>query len=108
MRDPGPTYDHVDDIMCRYAGFGRRSRRRMVAKVVLENRGGWATIMFAFQDLKDDTYQPVRYAITRWQRLAGQWHRDTGINLRPDTATAASAVFAGWDPEQLAQLPAAE
>lgn len=101
MRDPGPTFEHVDDITCEFWSRGQL-RRRQVASHVVEHRANWATIAFAFQDLRDGAYGAVRYMLSRWRLVAGRWHRDTGINLRPDTELKAHDVFASWDPRELA------
>ena len=102
MRDPGPTYEAVDEITCEFWSRGQL-RRRQVAKHLVEHRANWATLLFAFQDFKDGGYGPVHYMITRWRRVAGRWHRDTGINLRPDLELRIHDVFASWDPRELAE-----
>lgn len=102
MRDLGPSFVDVEAITCEYVALGT-VRRREVARHVLEHRSNWTTVLFAYQDLRGDEWQPVHYMLTRWKRTAARWRLDSKINLRPELEIAAHAVFESWDPTELAR-----
>ena len=62
-------------------------RRRQLAASVISNHAGWATIVFAFQDLQQCGYADVLYSIQRWRKVGDRWRRMSRMNLRPELAT---------------------
>ena len=83
------TYDYEED--------GTLVRKE-IDRVVL-TKGGWATMMFLFQelDLERDAWQPAKVAIVRFQKVRGLWKKHAAWNLAgADEAHAVAAQLGAW------------
>lgn len=69
-----------------------------VDKVIL-SKGAWTTILFRYQELDQETgeYGPDKYAIRRYQKVAGEYRQKSKFNISsPDQAKKIVDALSGW------------
>jgi hypothetical protein len=89
--------EELDDIRWDWEEDGRQVRRELDRRTFA--RGGWATILFLFQelDVATDAWQPPKVAVVRFQKLRGLWKKHAAWNLAgADEALAVSQALAAW------------
>jgi hypothetical protein len=89
--------EELDDIRWDWEEDGRLVRRELERKTFA--RGGWATVMFLFQELEleTDAWQPPKVAIVRFQKVRGLWKKHAAWNLAgADEAHAVAATLGAW------------
>lgn len=89
------VFQTVDEITCVYEDEAVIKRREL-SKRVIDVAGPWVTIAFVFQDFRGGEWQPVRYSIQKWRRVAGAWRKHSAVNLRPETARAVALLLDEW------------
>lgn len=90
----------VDDLTVNYEENGQLLVKEL-DKVIL-SRGAWATIIFRYQELnlESDTYGPDKFVITRYQKRAGEYKRQSKFNISSvDQARKIVAAFTNWLPK---------
>jgi hypothetical protein len=105
IREDPHAVEDLDEVSCEYRR-GDELRRRMLAKQVVQNNGGWALVVFLAQTFAKGEWQTPHVVLSRWVRRGGRWHSHTTFNLRHGQATSALAAAAGWEAthRQLASL----
>ena len=92
------TYDYEED--------GTLVRKE-IDRVVL-TKGGWATMMFLFQELdrKSGQFRAPKMAIVRFKKSKGSYRKQSSFNISNEKqARQITAVLEGWYP-QIAKLTA--
>ena len=93
------TYDYEED--------GTLVRKE-IDRVVL-TRGGWATLMFLFQELdrKTGKFRPPKMAIVRFKKSRGSYRKQSSFNISNEKqARQIAEVFEKWYP-RIAEVAAA-
>jgi hypothetical protein len=110
LRDPGNVHEDIEAVGCEYRNGSDQLRRRQLFKRVISNRCGWALIVFAFQDwrttghVKVVGWQPVRWSIERWHRVAERWRLQSRLTMNQADAAAALELVAAVDASELAAV----
>jgi len=89
--------EELDDIRWDWEEDGRLVRREVDRRTFA--RGGWATVMFLFQELDSerDAWQDARVAIVRFQKVRGLWKKHAAWNLAgADEARAVAGQLERW------------
>ena len=89
------TYDYEED--------GTLVRKEL-DRVVL-TKGGWATLMFLFQELdrKSGQFRAPKMAIVRFKKSKGTYRKQSSFNISNEKqARQIAAVFEGWYPKMVA------
>ncbi|HEY2729362.1 MAG TPA: hypothetical protein VGK52_05425, partial [Polyangia bacterium] len=89
------TYDYEDDGVL---------VRKQLDRVILA-RGGWATVMFLYQELDRDagTYRAPKMAIVRFKKWKGAYRKQSSFNISNEKqARQMVDVFEGWYPKMRA------
>ncbi len=93
--------EELDDIRWDWEEDGRLVRRELDRRTFA--RGGWATVLFLFQelDLERDAWQPAKVAVVRFQKLRGLWKKHAAWNLagETDVASVVEALTAWFAPD---------
>ena len=103
-----PAFETLDEIHCETRHGDKRLLRRQLSKRVLTCRGGWATILFVWQDWRTGKpfpgWREPRFVLERWRRVAERWHRTGRVAMRADEVTTALAIAQGMDVEDLIDI----
>jgi hypothetical protein len=94
------TPDALDDLTYDYEDDGVLVRRQL-DRVIL-TQGGWATVMFLFQELDRETgaYRAPKMAIVRFKKWKGAYRKQSSFNISNENqARQIAAVFEGWYPK---------
>ena len=86
------TYDYEDEGVL---------VRKEIDRVVL-TKGGWATIMFLFQELDRQTgkFRAPKMAIVRFKKSKGSYRKQSSFNISSEKqARQIAEVFEGWYPK---------
>ena len=97
----------LDDVTYNYEEDGTLVRKE-IDRVVL-TRGGWATMMFLFQELdrKSGQFRPPKMAIVRFKKSRGAYRKQSSFNISSEKqARQIAEVFEKWYP-QIAKAAAA-
>src|SRR5438270_13057330 len=91
------TYDYEED--------GTLVRKE-IDRVVL-TKGGWATMMFLFQELDRSSgkFRAPKMAIVRFKKSKGVYRKQSSFNISSEKqARQIAEVFEGWYPKMKAAL----
>ena len=86
------TYDYEEDGVL---------VRKQLDRTVL-TQGGWATMMFLFQELdrKSGRFRPPKMAIVRFKKARGSYRKHSSFNISNEQqARQIAAVFESWYPK---------
>lgn len=86
------TYDYEDEGVL---------VRKQLDKVVL-TKGGWATVMFLFQELDraKGKFRPPKMAIVRFKKAKGSYRKQSSFNISNEKqARQITEVFEQWYPK---------
>jgi hypothetical protein len=86
------TYDHEEDGTL---------VRKQIDRVIL-SKGGWATLMFLYQELDRGSgrFRPPKMAIVRFKKSRGEYRKQSSFNVSSETqARQIAEVFEGWYPK---------
>ena len=86
------TYDYEEDGVL---------VRKQLDRTVL-TKGGWATMMFLFQELdrKSGRFRPPKMAIVRFKKARGSYRKHSSFNISNEQqARQIAAVFESWYPK---------
>jgi hypothetical protein len=90
--------EELDDIRWDWEEDGRLVRRELDRRTFA--RGGWATVLFLFQELDaggdGDAWKPPRVAVVRFQKVRGLWKKHAAWNLDADDAHGVIAALSAW------------
>jgi len=92
--------DALDDLTYDYEDEGVLVRKQL-DRVILA-RGGWATVMFLYQELDRDTgsYRTPKMAIVRFKKWKGAYRKQSSFNISNEAqARQIAEVFEGWYPK---------
>jgi hypothetical protein len=92
--------DALDELTYDYEDEGVLVRKQL-DRIILA-RGGWATVMFLYQELDRDagTYRTPKMAIVRFKKWKGAYRRQSSFNIsNEEQARQIVAVFEGWYPK---------
>jgi hypothetical protein len=95
------TYDYEED--------GTLVRKE-IDRIVL-TKGGWATMMFLFQELdrKSGQFRAPKMAIVRFKKSKGSYRKQSSFNISSEKqARQIAAVFEEWYPKIAAATAASE
>jgi hypothetical protein len=98
------TYDYEDEGVL---------VRKQIDRAVL-TKGGWATVMFLFQELDraKGTFRAPKMTIVRFKKTRGSYRKHSSFNISNETqARQITEVLEGWYPkikELTAELSAGE
>lgn len=90
----------LDDLTYNYEEDGTLVRKEL-DRVVL-TKGGWATMMFLFQELdrKSGQFRSPKMAIVRFKKSHGSYRKQSSFNISSEKqARQITAVFDGWYPQ---------
>src|SRR3954453_14974614 len=93
------TYDYEDEGVL---------VRKQLAQTVL-TKGGWATVMFLFQELDraKGKFRPPKMAIVRFKKSKGSYRKHSSFNISNEQqARQITTVLEGWYPK-IADMTAA-
>jgi hypothetical protein len=86
------TYDYEDEGVL---------VRKQIDRAIL-TKGGWATVMFLFQELDRATgkFRPPKMAIVRFKKAKGSYRKQSSFNISNEKqARQITEVFEGWYPK---------
>jgi hypothetical protein len=86
------TYDYEEDGVL---------VRKQLDRTVL-TQGGWATMMFLFQELdrKSGRFRPPKMSIVRFKKARGGYRKHSSFNISNEQqARQIAAVFESWYPK---------
>ncbi len=71
----------LDEISYDYEEDGKLVRKEVAREVL--TKGGWATMMFLFQELdkKTEEWRPPKVAIVRYKKWNGNYRKQSGFNI---------------------------
>jgi hypothetical protein len=95
------TYDYEDEGVL---------VRKEIDRVVL-TKGGWATIMFLFQELDRTSgkFRAPKMAIVRFKKSKGSYRKQSSFNISSEKqARQIAGVFESWYPKMVAATGGAE
>jgi len=95
--------DALDDLTYDYEDEGVLVRKQL-DRVILA-RGGWATVMFLYQELDRDTgsYRTPKMAIVRFKKSKGVYRKQSSFNISSEKqARQIAEVFETWYPKMQA------
>ena len=90
----------LDEVTYDYEEDGTLVRKEL-DRVVL-TKGGWATMMFLFQELdrKSGKFRAPKMAIVRFKKSKGSFRKQSSFNISSEKqARQIAAVFEGWYPK---------
>lgn len=97
----------LDELTYNYEEDGVLVRKELDRAVL--TKGGWATMMFLFQELdrKAAKFRPPKMAIVRFKKSKGSYRKQSSFNISNEKqARQIVAVFDGWYPK-MAEIAAA-
>ena len=86
------TYDYEDEGVL---------VRKQIDRAIL-TKGGWATVMFLFQELDraKGKFRPPKMAIVRFKKAKGSYRKQSSFNISNEKqARQITEVFEGWYPK---------
>ena len=86
------TYDYEDEGVL---------VRKQIDRAIL-TKGGWATVMFLFQELDraKDTFRPPKMAIVRFKKTKGSYRKQSSFNISNEKqARQITEVLEAWYPK---------
>jgi hypothetical protein len=86
------TYDYEDEGVL---------VRKQIDRAIL-SKGGWATVMFLFQELDRATgkFRSPKMAIVRFKKAKGSYRKQSSFNISNEKqARQITEVFEGWYPK---------
>src|SRR5262245_19727321 len=89
------TYDYEDEGVL---------VRKQIDRAIL-TKGGWATVMFLFQELDraKDKFRPPKMAIVRFKKSKGSYRKQSSFNISSEKqARQITEVFERWYPKMAA------
>lgn len=88
--------EELDEIRWDWEEDGRLVRRELDRRTFA--RGGWATVMFLFEELdpETDAWKAPKVAIVRFQKLHGLWKKHAAWNVDADDARGVAAALDAW------------
>ena len=92
--------ENLDELTYDYEDEGVLVRKE-IDRVVL-TKGGWATIMFLFQELdrRSGEFRPPKIAIVRFKKSNGVYRRQSSFNISNEKqARHIAEVFETWYPK---------
>jgi hypothetical protein len=95
--------DALDELTYDYEDEGVLVRKQL-DRVILA-RGGWATVMFLYQELDREagTYRAPKMAIVRFKKWKGAYRKQSSFNISNENqARQIVEVFEGWYPKMRA------
>jgi hypothetical protein len=90
----------LDELTYNYEEDGTLVRKEL-DRVVL-TKGGWATMMFLFQELdrKSGQFRAPKMAIVRFKKSRGSYRKQSSFNISNEKqARQIASVFEGWYPK---------
>ena len=93
----------LDELTYNYEEEGTLVRKEL-DRVVL-TKGGWATMMFLFQELdrKSGQFRAPKMAIVRFKKWKGMYRKQSSFNISNEKqARQIAAVFESWYPKMSA------
>jgi hypothetical protein len=100
--------ENLDELSYDYEEDGVLVRKEL-DRVVL-TKGGWATMMFLFQELdrKSGKFRAPKMAIVRFKKSRGVYRKQSSFNISSEKqARQIAEVFEGWYPKIQATVAAA-
>lgn len=97
----------LDELTYNYEEDGTLVRKEL-DRVVL-TKGGWATMMFLFQELdrKSGKFRAPKMAIVRFKKSRGVYRKQSSFNISSEKqARQIAEVFEGWYPKMAAESAA--
>ncbi|MEO5768851.1 MAG: hypothetical protein ABIS92_10915 [Polyangia bacterium] len=89
----------LEELTYNYEEDGTLVRKELDRAVL--TKGGWATMMFLFQELdrKAGKFRPPKMAIVRFKKSKGSYRKQSSFNISSEKqARQIAAVFEGWYP----------
>jgi hypothetical protein len=88
--------EELDDIRWDWEEDGRLVRRELDRRTFA--RGGWATVLFLFEELDPGTgtWKDRRVAVVRFQKVRGLWKKHAAWNLDHDDARGVISALDAW------------
>jgi hypothetical protein len=93
----------LDELTYNYEEDGILVRKEL-ERVVL-TRGGWATMMFLYQELdrKSETFRSPKLAIVRFKKSRGSYRKHSSFNISSEKqARQIAGILAEWTPKMAA------
>ena len=90
----------LDELTYNYEEEGKLVRKELERTVL--TKGGWATLMFLFQELdrKSGKFRAPKMAIVRFKKSKGSYRKQSSFNISSEKqARQIVAVFEGWYPK---------
>ena len=90
----------LDELTYDYEDEGVLVRKELDRAVL--TKGGWATIMFLFQELDraKGTFRPPKMAIVRFKKSKGSYRKQSSFNISNEKqARQITEVLEGWYPK---------
>lgn len=94
-------FDTVEEIDLNWYDRDRMKRRTLQKRVVY-CRGGWALIVFTYQDKGGRGWSPTKHMVSKWRRIATRWRRESSISFQPGDHTV-GVIRALLELEELCQ-----
>jgi len=97
----------LDELTYNYEEDGKLVRKELERTVL--TKGGWATLMFLFQELdrKSGKFRAPKMAIVRFKKSKGSYRKQSSFNISSEKqARQIVAVFEDWYPK-IAEVTAA-
>jgi hypothetical protein len=92
----------LDELTYNYEEDGTLVRKELDRMVL--TKGGWATLMFLFQELdrKSGRFRAPKMAIVRFKKSKGSYRKQSSFNISSEKqARQIAAVFEQWYPKIL-------
>ena len=99
----------LDELTYDYEEEGTLVRKELDRMVL--TKGGWATMMFLFQELdrKSGKFRPPKMAIVRFKKSKGSYRKQSSFNISNEKqARQIAEVFEQWYPKMAAAMTAAD
>jgi hypothetical protein len=98
----------LEELTYNYEEDGTLVRKELDRAVL--TKGGWATMMFLFQELdrKAGKFRPPKMAIVRFKKSKGSYRKQSSFNISSEKqARQIAAVFEGWYPRIAKEITSA-
>jgi hypothetical protein len=92
--------DTLDDLSYDYEDEGVLVRKQIDRAIL--TKGGWATVMFLFQELDraKGKFRPPKMAIVRFKKSKGSYRKQSSFNISNEKqARQITEVFERWYPK---------
>jgi len=97
----------LDELTYDYEEEGTLVRKELDRMVL--TKGGWATMMFLFQELdrKSGKFRPPKMAIVRFKKSKGTYRKQSSFNISSEKqARQIAEVFEQWYPKMAEAMAA--